>query len=59
MRLTKQQAIDKHRDLWNWIADRTEQLQICMRKSDYYDSKYHKFKGPIPINHCYCCQYAQ
>lgn len=55
--LTKQQAIDEHQKMWNWIADqykagRTE--DVLSLKEEFC------FKNGIVylINYCFCCDYA-
>jgi hypothetical protein len=69
MTLTKQEAIEKHRKMWNWIADELEKgnaykyyisrfefLQTEPLKLAYFtEIKEYDF----PIAGCYCCEYAR
>lgn len=56
MELTKQQAIESHRKMWNWIADEIERQQclccIPLLKQCYC----HKNKLTL-IADCFCCEY--
>lgn len=60
--LTKEQAIEEHRKMWNWISDKTSELQQCMTKDDY-------IRGELLVDidseillhtnsSCFCCLYA-
>lgn len=48
--MTKQEAIEKHRKMWNWLADNPGKS-----KSDYLE-----IYEPIVwlLNDCYLCEYA-
>ena len=39
MELTREEAISKHRKMWNWIADRIEEEKVI--------SRYRRFKNRI------------
>lgn len=52
--LTKQEAIDGHRKMWNWIADETEKRRKVVTKRAYFE----ELQVPVPIRGCYCCDYA-
>lgn len=56
MELTKQQTIEEHRKMWNWIA---EQLEKGIKKS-VYDLKveYCERNQLSLLYHCFCCDYA-
>lgn len=55
--MTKQQAIEEHRKMWNWIADNTLELGVKVPKSLYFKANlYPAFD--IPKNLCFCCEYA-
>lgn len=56
-KLTKEEAIKKHREMWNWIADETERTNCCTSKFMYFESKNISSKE-IPYHYCYCCEYA-
>lgn len=56
MKLTKQQAIEGHRKMWNWIADEIEKekevLKISNLKRIYCgDNDLHLLAD------CFCCEY--
>lgn len=57
--MTKEEAIRKHRAMWNWIAERIEQSQhvvnICQMKCRYIWEEEHDDEIK---NECYCCEYA-
>lgn len=56
MKLTKQQAIEGHRKMWNWIADTIEKKKtVCCipeLKRDYC------FENNLTLScNCFCCEY--
>lgn len=53
MKLTKEEAIRRHRMLWNWIADETEKQNRCVEKVEAFE---HFGWGYAPF-HCWCCAY--
>lgn len=57
MKLTREEAIQKHRELWNWIADETERRQDCVSKKEYFEN-IGVGRNEVPLNNCYCCEYA-
>ena len=62
MQLTKEQAIQEHRKMWNWIADqyekRTDLLKITENVEDlkafYIDAV---FSDEMIEGDCFCCEY--
>lgn len=55
-RLTKQKAIELHRDMWNWIAEQYENDST----EEAYDLKtqYCRQHGFYHLEHeCFCCEY--
>ena len=56
MRLTREQALNEHRKMWNWIADETEKRGYKVSKRDYLYRKrgFHE----LLFNDCFCCEYA-
>ncbi len=54
--MTKQEAIAKHRKMWNWIADETERRKIAVGKEMYFDAMNISGKD-LPLHNCYCCEY--
>ena len=72
MELTKKQAIEEHRKMWNWIADAIKNKEDCPAlvsrydwKSLIVDLKRHyllNYKGQKYKNihaYCFCCEYAR
>lgn len=58
MELTKEQAIENHRKMWNWIADQYEmgcQLHIDVIKGTYMNLFYPRTRV---LCDCFCCEYA-
>ena len=55
MKLTKTQAIEEHRKMWNWIADETEKQKICVYEEDYFHDIY---PNTSVRNNCFLCEYA-
>ena len=56
-KLTKKEAIKRHRKMWNWIADETERTGKFCDKYDYFDVMKIP-RGDCPRALCYCCEYA-
>ena len=54
--MTKQEAIENHRKLWNWIADEIEMTQQDKEKGDYFEDW---SWADIPANECFCCEYVR
>ena len=56
MKLTKQQAIEGHRKMWNWIADEIEK-----QKSEYWIPSLKEcycYENKLTlISDCFCCEY--
>lgn len=60
MELTKEQAIEKHRKMWNWIADQYENGRvgnIHAMKQEYIDIEETEYRERI-LHNCFCCEYA-
>lgn len=58
MNLTKEQAIQEHRKMWNWIEEQYEngiQERISMLKSEYLGKN---FPDENIIGMCFCCEYC-
>ena len=60
-RITKEEAIKRHRDMWNWIADEIEKrkhtVSITTMK-DRYIFEHDIERYAYVKNNCYCCEYA-
>lgn len=52
--LTKEEAIKRHRMLWNWIADETLRQKRFVTKWEAFAH----FGWPDILNHCWCCEYS-
>ena len=59
--LSKQEAVENHRIMWNWIAEET-----LIRKRKVYEINYFNevigtcgaCEKDYPNNGCYCCEYV-
>lgn len=54
MNLSREQAISRHRKMWNWIADETKRLKRKIKKYEYF--KVMEIDD-IPDSKCYCCEF--
>lgn len=65
MKMTSEEAIKNHRDMWNWIADQYERNKSCddceMHDVDSYKEAYIKdhFSDVSVKNNCFMCEYAK
>ncbi len=57
MSLTKEQAIEGHRKMWNWIADKIEEITE-VRDIDTYKFCYCTENELDLLNLCFCCEYS-
>lgn len=55
--LTKNEALQKCRDMWNEIAVITEEEKYCLTKEEYFSRKGIP-DDDIPLVRCYCCEYS-
>lgn len=56
MKLTKQQAIEGHRKMWNWIADEIEKRK-CECDIPLFKQCYYCENKLTLISNCFCCEY--
>lgn len=56
VRLTKEQAIKGHREMWNWIAEQYENGRTV--NVNYLKEKWCKKHNIYLYNNCYCCEYV-
>ena len=57
MKLTREQAIENHRKMWNWIADETLRWKRVVMKEKYFVAN--NIPDSIrPVCDCYCCEYG-
>lgn len=54
LELTREEAIKRHRMLWNWIADETLRQKRFVGKQEAFAH----FGWPDILNHCWCCEYS-
>ena len=54
MEITKSEAIENHRKMWNWIAEETLRQKCIVEKEEYFEA--HGITD-IPRYKCYCCEY--
>lgn len=54
MQLTKEEAIKRHRMMWNWIAEETLRQHRIVTEDDAIDH----FNWDYISLHCWCCEYA-
>lgn len=59
MKLSKEEAIIKHREMWNWIAEQYENEATVPvdRLKQNFIKKYYPYDSPN--SNCYCCAYAE
>lgn len=61
MNISKDEAIRKHREMWNWIAEQYEDelneddRPVTHLKRDFIKEHY---PNDDPLSNCYCCEYA-
>ena len=58
--MERREAIEKHREMWNWIADQTEQRQTIVGKTEFFTEHgipLYIEGGPVKCE-CFCCQFA-
>lgn len=53
--MTREEAIRKHRILWNAIADETERKRYIVDKPEAFFKCFHNEKKPL--NYCFLCEY--
>lgn len=58
MELTREQAIEEHRKMWNWIADKIESLKIVIDIISYKREYLYLFKKGEIANSCFMCEYT-
>lgn len=54
LNLTKEEAIRRHRLMWNWIAQTSIQEQRCVYKREAFLH----FEWGYAKSHCWCCEYV-
>lgn len=61
MNISREEAIRKHREMWNWIADQYEnELDGPDVPVNHLKAKFVKehYPNDDPDSMCYCCEYA-
>ena len=51
--LTLKETVEKHRKLWNWIADETEKQKRIVKNAENP-----MVQKDEPLNDCYCCEFV-
>ena len=55
MKLTKEEAIERHRLMWNWISEETLKQKRCVTKEEVFKH----FGWPLTVHSCcWCCEYV-
>lgn len=62
-KLSKEEAIRLHREMWEWIAEQEALNDICINYSNRVDLKIewlqdHGFVPDTIMNECFLCEYA-
>ena len=52
--MTKMEAVENHRKMWRWIAEKTLERKRKVWKYEYFEEN----KLDPPINYCFCCEYT-
>lgn len=55
MELSKEEAVRRHRLMWNWIAEETLKQKRCVDKEEAFE--HFGWGSDIDCN-CWCCEYA-
>ena len=55
MQLTKEEAIRRHRMMWNWIAEES----IRQKGTVYKEDAFEHFGWEPCENNCWCCEYNE
>lgn len=58
MKLTREEAIERTRDMWNWIANKTLEREIIVTKWSYFIENGIDIDD-IPVSECYLCEYSE
>lgn len=57
MFLTRAKAIQKHREMWEWITSETRKQKRRVKKTDYFEA-HHIPKALRPDLDCFLCDYS-
>lgn len=58
LRELKKEYLEKHRKMWDWIADTTLSNKKSIKKLDYMEHiGISRFDDDRPRNNCYCCEF--
>lgn len=58
MELTREQAIEEHRKMWNWIADKIERFERVVSISEYKRMYCYSFGMNDILSSCFMCEYT-
>lgn len=54
--LTREEAIRRHRLMWNWLADESEKGKLVRKKDAFKHFGWNIYDA---ISLCWCCEYAE
>lgn len=52
--MTKKEAVESHRKMWRWIAEKKIERKTRVVKCEYFEEN----KLDPPFNGCFCCGYV-
>lgn len=52
--MTKREAVENHRKMWRWIAEKTIERKRKVCEHEYFEEN----ELYPPINDCFCCEYT-
>ena len=52
--MTKREAVENHRKMWRWIAEKTLERKRKVWKYEYFEEN----ELDSPFNDCFCCEYT-
>ena len=56
--LTKEEAVRRHRMLWNYIADESEKRGYPISKTEAISALWPDLPVDVPIGDCWACEYS-
>lgn len=59
MKLTRKEAIENHRKMWKWIAEKSLERKEKVHKEAYFEENDRIDWRSVPDLHCYCCHFTK
>lgn len=59
MKLTRKEAIENHRKMWKWIAEKSLERKEKVQKDDYFAENGKIDWRSVPDLQCYCCHFTK